>query len=131
MGENFVMKEAEPRLTRSSALALLLVWGIPVLPVILFILEWLVACATLGHIPIGGLEDPKSISAFSSILHSLTSLSLLLFVPMQLIVIRASWSAWKSATVALAVCGSGILMMIGSFAVLGAFPWDAMGWWLD
>ncbi len=106
-------------------------WSIPLLPLLTFTVEWLVAWATLGHIPVPGVNDPKYISGFSSFLHSLTALSLLLVVPGGVIAALVYLLCWGSGFRKLSVAAIGAGMPFGVFAALDKFPYDAFGWWFD
>jgi hypothetical protein len=103
----------------------------PVAPIVLFLIEWLVAGATLGHIPRGGIDDPKSISALSGFLHAITTLGLMAFVPISVFGMFTCATRWGVSKRTVTVVGVGVAMIPGTIAVLGSFPWDAFGWWLD
>ncbi|QJE97857.1 hypothetical protein [Luteolibacter luteus] len=103
----------------------------PTVPVLAFLIEWLIAWATLGHIPIGGVDNPKSISDLSSVLHLITTLSLLGFLPVSAFSLFACAVKWGVCRKTVIVEALTIAMVLGTFAVLGQFPHDAMGWWMD
>lgn len=117
--------------TRGDLPFLLLAVVPPILPVVAFLIEWLVAWVTLGHIPIGGVDDPKFISPLSSVLHSITAIFLLGFLPLSALALLACAVKWGICRRTFIVEAVIIAMVIGTFAVLGRFPHDAMGWWLD
>jgi hypothetical protein len=103
----------------------------PMMPVLAFLIEWLVAWVTLGHIPRGGVDDPKSISTTSSILHNVTALCLLGFLPVSALAVWACAVKWEICRKTFIIEGMIFAMVVGTFVVLAQFPHDAMGWWLD
>lgn len=119
------------RVTKSDLPFILVAVLPPIVPVLAFLIEWLVAWATLGHIPVDGVDDPKSISSLCSILHLLTLLSLVGFLPVSALAVFACAVRWGISRKTFIIEGMIFAMVVGTFAVLAQFPHDAMGWWLD
>jgi len=125
------MDEAPAHLSRFDARLIFGTWACATLPLALFLLEWGVAWITLGHIPRPMADDPKSISGLCSFLHALTTLSFFLAVPVGLLAVAACVVRAQTSRRMFAAAGIGLVMIAGSFAVLGQLPYDAMGWWID
>jgi hypothetical protein len=123
--------EAVPNLTRREVRSIAILWGIPLLPLVTFMIEWGAAWATLGHIPVPMVDDPKYISGLCSILHFFTLLSFVLTIPAEVVGAFAYLVAWGAKLRSFLVAFIGVGMSFGVFAVLDKFPYDALGWWFD
>ena len=106
-----------------------ILWSIPLIPGLFFLIEWLVAWATLGHMPEPIVDSPMKISTFSSILHRLTALSLFAVFPAIAIGSGLCLLRWGMGPRTLAVAGIALMMGIGLFAAIVQVSFEAFEWW--
>lgn len=125
------LPEAVPSISRKEVRGIAILWCIPLLPLLAFVIEWCAAWATLGHIPRPAIDDPKSISGLCSALHLVTTLLFILVIPAGVITALGYLLAWGPKLRRFVVAGIGAGMSFGVFAVLDKFPYDALGWWFD
>lgn len=123
--------DAVPNLSRSELRGIVIAWGIPLLPLFTFTLEWCVAWITLGHIPVPMVNDPNSISGLCSLFHFVTTVAFVLTIPAGVVASLVYLLAWGAKPRSFLVAGMGVGMSFGVFAVLDKFPHDALAWWFD
>lgn len=127
---NSAPSQPEPWTRRRTQLALGSV-ALSALPLCAMIAEWAAATLTLGHIPRPMLDDPKSISLLSDVLHALTGLSLAA-LPVLTLGILPLWVSPKGRTRTMVFVGFACLPLpLTAITLWFVSPFDFAGWWFD